>query len=1299
MTPWRTLHHSLPHPFFSHASVSLLCLLLISCKSQLSSLSALSITSASTSSNQIVLTTSPSLTGTTDSTLNTAPIFTIQDSSGNTLDTYTGNIRLSAFTSTNCSGTALTNALSASANPVSVVSGIARFSQLKILKTSVQSLLATDGTLSTCIQAPSISPGAIASLQFTTQPVGGVTTDQALSTQPVITAYDANGNIKTDFTGTLTLSANSNSSSCGSVSDLGGHISGNTVSASSGVATFSSTHVLSTQAVRLRAYYGNIQTCSNSISISSGTLSALSFLTYRLNNITYTAKFPSTLTTDTGYPILIKETDSNGNTLSSDSTSTLTLTAYASTDCTGASTANAIYTNPILNPVTLIQGTASFSNAKIINTAIHSVKASIGSTTLCNDSLTVSSGSQSSLSFSTQPSSTSTNGTVFPQQPVITLLDSHQNPITTGVAVTLSASGGTFSCTTNPITTDASGLASFSGCNLSGNGSFTLTATAGSLTATSTAVVLPTSSVILTLKSSTKSTLYPQFQISGSMVSTNDWISIYTGADSSCAGGRLVATQKISALPYTITSSDEIIVDAHPSFRAAVSHLGSTYCSDAVSYDYSFLSDVIQVAQGSNFTCSLISNGTVKCWGANDVGQLGDGTNTPHYQASLVSGIASASQITAGDHFACALLNDGSVVCWGGNPYGQLGNDTTSNSNTPVASGITTATQITAGNQHACALLDDGSIQCWGLNSSGQLGNNTLNDSLVPIAVTSLPNIALKIAAGTSHTCAMMNDNTLTCWGSNTYGQIGDGTTSNRNTPTVVTGLSNVSDLASGFAHSCAVLNSGVVKCWGANNKGQVGDGTTSTRLTATTVSGISTATKIQSSGAAGSVLPITPLGFTCAILGDLSVKCWGSNTAGALGDGSTTDRLSPVSMLSVTGVSSISSNQLSSCAVDTNANVRCYGLNDSGELGSSKAESTRSGITDLPYLTNVTKLDSGAYHTCAVLGDNSVQCWGNHASGQVGVGSVPSIQAYPTSIAAFAGTSSIKLGYNTSFVVLNSTSLVGVGNNAYSQMNDGTTDNYFTPTAIGAETSILGVAPGMNHVCEVLTNFTVKCWGLNNYGQLGQGNTTTLTSPTLVAGLSNVTQVSSGNSHSCALINDGSVKCWGLNSYGQVGDASTTTRQSPTTVTGLSSVSAIMSGANFNCALLSGGTVKCWGQNNHGQLGNASTTSSSTPVLVSGLSSISSLSHGSYQNHACAISSTGSLKCWGANANQQLGDGTTTDRSTPVSITIPALADISTGAQFTCAVTVGKTVKCWGNNTNSALGLSRNTVAGYVIQ
>jgi alpha-tubulin suppressor-like RCC1 family protein len=358
--------------------------------------------------------------------------------------------------------------------------------------------------------------------------------------------------------------------------------------------------------------------------------------------------------------------------------------------------------------------------------------------------------------------------------------------------------------------------------------------------------------------------------------------------------------------------------------------------------------------------------------------------------------------------------------------------------------------------------------------------------------------------------------------------------------------------IAAGSSHACALSNDGRVFCWGVNGHGQLGDGTTTGRTKPTLVSGITTAKAIALGGDPKSG---TNVGHTCALLQDSSVHCWGEGAAGQLGNGTTVEQHFPYAT-GLTGVAEIAAGGKHTCARLANDTVMCWGSNaGSGQIGYGIVSTQVTTPTVMTLVGVPVGLALGAQHTCIRMSDLTVQCTGDGTSGELGLGD--------------------------------------------------TTDR-LAPVVLAGLANVSQVAAGAFFTCGLLADANVQCWGANNQYQLGLGDNLLRSLPAPVAALSNVKlialgsdgAVSTAGGHTCALLLTGAVQCWGNNTSGQVGNGNQNTPVlPPTIVNGLADVAEIDLGSSFSCARLGSGALRCWGRNDQGQVGNG--TKGATPVLT----------------------------------------------------------------------------------------------------
>ena len=697
------------------------------------------------------------------------------------------------------------------------------------------------------------------------------------------------------------------------------------------------------------------------------------------------------------------------------------------------------------------------------------------------------------------------------------------------------------------------------------------------------------------------------------------------------------------------------------------------------------LSGVTQVSAGERHSCAVTFTGALRCWGENFSGQLGTGTRESRGSPVDVLGLSSGvAMVAAGKTHTCAVTAAGAAKCWGSNLNGQLGDGTQADRLSPVTvSGLSSGVlAITVGEGFSCALTTGGGVKCWGFNGDGALGNNGFQPSLVPVDVIGLPAGVAAISAGDTHVCALLVGGALRCWGRNDAGQVGDGTTSQRSLPTDVLALpAGASAVSAGSRHTCAVATGGPVKCWGANAKGQLGDASVATHVVPADVAGPLTGASIVAAG----------VEHTCAVVAG-AVRCWGANAMGQVGDSTFTDRLVPVVATGLaSGATGVSAGARHACAV-VGGVVKCWGDNTYGQLGAGSTGSVSTvPVEPVGLSSGIAAVKPGDEFTCALTTGGGAKCWGRNDAGQVGDGTTSSPRYAPTDVSGLSGgVASIAAGGGFACAVTTGGAARCWGANGAGTLGDGTNAARAVPGDVtGLSSGASAVAAGQNHACALTTGGGVKCWGAGT--ATGDGTGLPRTTPVDVAGLvSGASALASGGGHACALV-AGGLKCWGGNASGQLGNgAAGAPALAPVDVAGLASgVLAVAAGANHSCALTTGGGVKCWGNNASGQVGDGAPPASRlSPVDVAGLASgVAALALGNA--HSCALTTGGGVKCWGANDAGQLGDGTTQARFTPQDVPGLASGVLALGANgnHTCAVIAGGAVRCWGRNANAQLG------------
>ncbi len=681
-----------------------------------------------------------------------------------------------------------------------------------------------------------------------------------------------------------------------------------------------------------------------------------------------------------------------------------------------------------------------------------------------------------------------------------------------------------------------------------------------------------------------------------------------------------------------------------------------------------------RVAAGTSHTCAVVSTGHIECWGANESGQLGDGTTSESDKPVEVKRITDAGQVAAGEIHTCAVLFSGHIECWGANGSRQLGDGTMRElSDTPVeVRGITDATQVTGGGNHTCALLSTGHIECWGANEAGQLGDGATRSSELPVEVEHVTT-ATYVSAGDSYTCAALSSGHVECWGEGSSGQLGNGHNGHEPTdsPVEVLGITDATEVAAASEGACAVLSTGHVECWGANESGTLGDGTTSWSDIPVAVQHITNAIEVAAGG-----------DHTCAALSTGRVACWGANRSGQLGDGiSGEDSYLPVEVQGTMGASQVTAGRSHTCAVLSSRKIECWGDNRSGELGNgTTGREPSSTPLEVLGITDATQ-DSA---TCADLATGHIDCWGATRGNQVDA---------PVEVQGVTSATQVAAGSATC-AVLSSGHVDCWGANRLGQLGDGTTTEFSdAPVEVLGINNATEVAAGGSFACAVLSSGHIECWGENYYGELGDGITSESSdTPVEVLGINNATEVAAGGSFVCAVLSSGHIECWGENYQGQLGDGTKLVRPDrPVEVLGITNATEVAAGGDVlsghACALLATGHIQCWGANGFGELGDGGNANADTAVEVRGVTNAAQVSAAAAET--CAVLSGGRIDCWGENSNGQLGDGTTSEYSnTPVEVQgITDGTQVAAGESYTCTVLSTGHIECWGGDRYGQLG------------
>ena len=700
------------------------------------------------------------------------------------------------------------------------------------------------------------------------------------------------------------------------------------------------------------------------------------------------------------------------------------------------------------------------------------------------------------------------------------------------------------------------------------------------------------------------------------------------------------------------------------------------------------------LALGEDFSVGLRYDGISRSWGVNSVGQLGTAVAITVVQPvptqlriSSSTAMTGVARVYAGRQHGLLITTaaTGILRAWGRNDSGQLGDNTVINRTGCVAvlttTGLTNVVSASAGYAHSMALKSDGTVWAWGANNAGQVGDGTTTNRLTPVRITPaapvFPLTFQAVAAGNDHSLALRNDGTLWAWGANASGQLGTGNTTPSLVPVQVQNLPlglSVTAIAAGDGFSVVLLSDGTVRTWGRNDQGQLGnDDTVASYVPETPVGLGNTVTAL----AAGD-------NHVLARKSDGTVWGWGSNFSGELGGLVPAAQFTPQPVPGLANVAIIAAGTARSAAGMADGSILIWGSPANACLGPASPgyESVRVQIQDVKTAASIY---AGGDQAAIVRNNFRAYLFGSNADSQLGTGDLDPVVAparllvWPTSTStapayAFGARHTLELSDGV---------IYAAGDNSYGQLGDGTTINRDLPVALPITgVAIIKVASGWHHSLALRSDGTVLAWGRNDSAQLGFGSSSssaTLT-PTMIPGLGNVIALAAGQSHSLALKADGTVWAWGSNTYGQSVGTGTVPILIPTQVSGPAYIAAIAAGANHSLALTSAShpttasrnRVYVWGRGDYGQIGNNTTTARVTTPAFLATTGLVEIAAG--ENHSVARKSDGTVLAWGRNNNGQVGNAyvATIDAGSTAKVLVPTAVNSITTASACTDIAAG---------------------------
>ncbi len=697
------------------------------------------------------------------------------------------------------------------------------------------------------------------------------------------------------------------------------------------------------------------------------------------------------------------------------------------------------------------------------------------------------------------------------------------------------------------------------------------------------------------------------------------------------------------------------------------------------------LTGVVQVSAGLYHSMALRGDGQVFIWGQNTYGQIGNGSSGSgtDQQVPYNVGLSNVKQIAAGGYHCLVLLTDGTLRSWGYNGTGCVGNATTTS---PVTSPVTVVGAnryrfIGGGGLHSLAVRDDGTAWGWGWDTNGQLGNDaTLANQSSPVQIAGLSNI-VAVAGGYIHSLAVTAGGGFYAWGDDENGQLGDNAALVDQPTPVSVGASVSSRPVVGYQSSIVLRSNGYPSLWGDNSKGQCRQ-TPNTPVNQSTPYSPGTSLRSISSGFGD---------FYIAINSDGSVNSWGDNGSGQLGLGG----LSPASTGTpqvvhatwpVSKITGVARGQYNAAAVKSDGTAWAWSNNSNGQVGDGSS-TLRSTPVQSSGVSGATAISSGGDfgdHVLALDYLGRVYGWGRNSYGQVGDGTNTTPRLSPAIIPSSSGWRSVAAGDDHSLAIDGNGYVKSWGWDTYGQLGDNITlANQYSPVGVVTTNvnNIIQVAAGRGFSAALRADGTVWTWGDDSSGQLGNDAIYSPSpTPVQVAGLTGIVQIAAGAYHMLALRSIGTVAGWGLNDNGQVGDnAPGTNRPTPVSVVAevlgnLSQVRALGAGATHSFAIKGNGTLRAWGYNGastYGPLGDGTIIQRDRPTAISLPASLIAVEAGYIGS--IAVLSDGRVMAWGYNGSYAIGDGSSTSTTVPAPTSpawLPQVAVYAAGSSLAASET-----------------------------